>query len=285
MSSIFDLAAHLRPTPRQLADAIARLGTEDVSALPLLDDGARRHLAQAAARLPFKASTPVVGEGERAVRQAFQYCVTLPQNSLLRAFASCLERRLNDSLTLLDPPPLAGAIRLNDFIVQRYQLGSVGITPHRDHVKYGDYPGYLTPAPYSDTVGGCGGRSTRIPSSPWSVRPEPYMGCRHGMIEDWGVWQEWQPGAPWWSGFISGFGAAMVIFWAIHVCGPTSGIIYNWMVAFKNDPFKHLLVRRAYRAPSNGIHIAKLIKQTSQRRSSEGHFRYFRWQSGKRASC
>ena len=169
MSSIFDLAAHLRPTPRQLADAIARLGTEDVSALPLLDDGARRHLAQAAARLPFKASTPVVGEGERAVRQAFQYCVTLPQNSLLRAFASCLERRLNDSLTLLDPPPLAGAIRLNDFIVQRYQLGSVGITPHRDHVKYTGLVAIVilsSRARFSVCVDRSGRQPREIPSPP-----------------------------------------------------------------------------------------------------------------------
>ena len=82
-----------------------------------------------------------------------------------------------------------------------------------------------------------------------------------GMIEDWGVWQEWHTGAPSWSGFISGFGAAMVTFWAIHVCGPNAAIIYKWIVALKKDPCKYLLVRRAYRAPSNGIHIAKLIQK------------------------
>ena len=85
-----------------------------------------------------------------------------------------------------------------------------------------------------------------------------------GMIEDWGVWQEWQTAAPWWSGFISGFGAAMVIFWAIHVCGPTAGRIYKWTV-----------VRRAYLARGNGTHIAKLIQKTRSVEIAKEIFKIF----------
>ena len=72
-----------------------------------------------------------------------------------------------------------------------------------------------------------------------------------GMIDHLGGWQEWWEEAPWWFGFLSGVGAAMVIFWAIHVCGPTAGRIYKWIV-----------VRRAYLARGNGTHIAKLIQKT-----------------------
>ena len=82
-----------------------------------------------------------------------------------------------------------------------------------------------------------------------------------GMIDDWGVWQEWQQGAPWWFGFISGVGATMLTLWALHVFGPTMAIIYKWIVAFKRDPLRLLLVRKAYRATGNGIHIAKLIQK------------------------
>ena len=102
-----------------------------------------------------------------------------------------------------------------------------------------------------------------------------------GMIEDWGVWQEWQTGAPWWSGFISGFGAAMVTFWAIRVCGPTAAIIYKWIVALKKDPFKYLLVRSAYRAPGNGIHIAKLIQKARSVEAARGIFDIFDGSPGK----
>ena len=82
-----------------------------------------------------------------------------------------------------------------------------------------------------------------------------------GMIEDWGVWQEWRTGAPWWFGFISGVGVTMLTLSAIHFCGPTVVIIYKRIVAFKKDPLRLLLVRKAYRATGNGIHIAKLIQK------------------------
>ena len=83
-----------------------------------------------------------------------------------------------------------------------------------------------------------------------------------GMVEDWGAWQEWRTGAPWWFGFISGVGATMLTLRALHVFGPTMVTVYKWIVAFTKDPFRYILVSRAYRAPGNGIHIAKLIKKT-----------------------
>ena len=103
-----------------------------------------------------------------------------------------------------------------------------------------------------------------------------------GMIEDWGVWQEWQTGAPWWSGFISGFGAAMVTFWAIHICDPTAGSIYNWIVAFKRDPLRLFLVRNAYRAAGNGTRIAKLIEKTRSVETARKIFKIFHGSSGQR---
>ena len=56
-------------------------------------------------------------------------------------------------------------------------------------------------------------------------------------------------------------GATMLTLWALHVFGPTMAIIYKWIVAFKRDPLRLLLVRKAYRATGNGIHIAKLIQK------------------------
>ena len=102
-----------------------------------------------------------------------------------------------------------------------------------------------------------------------------------GMIEDWGVWQEWQTGAPWWSGFISGFGAAMVTFWAIHICGPTAGGIYKWIVSFMRDPLRPCRVMKVHLSPGNGYHIAKLIRKTRSAEEAREIFNIFDGTSGK----
>ena len=102
-----------------------------------------------------------------------------------------------------------------------------------------------------------------------------------GMIDDWGGWQEWQQGAPWWFGFISGFGAAMVAFWAIHVCGPTVMTIYKWIIAFKKDPFRLLLVGRAHLSPGNGIQMAKLFRKARSVETAREIFDIFDGSPGK----
>lgn len=102
-----------------------------------------------------------------------------------------------------------------------------------------------------------------------------------GMIDGWGVWQEWQQAAPWWFGFISGVGATMLTLWALHVFGPTMVTVYKWVVAFIKDPFRYILVSRAYRAPGNGIHIAKLIEKTRSVETARDIFDIFDGSPGK----
>jgi alkylated DNA repair dioxygenase AlkB len=49
-----------------------------------------------------------------------------------------LEDLVARALARLDPPPLPAPPPLNDLVVQRYAVGSRGITPHRDHLRYRD---------------------------------------------------------------------------------------------------------------------------------------------------
>ena len=102
-----------------------------------------------------------------------------------------------------------------------------------------------------------------------------------GMIEDWGLWQEWQTAAPWWFGFLSGFGAAMVTFWALHVCGPTVVIICKWIVSFMRDPLRPCRVMRVHLSPGNGYHIAKLFRKTRSAEEAREIFNIFDGTSGK----
>ncbi len=122
--------------PAELAGALARLDAEHAVALPLLGAGARRRLIGATTRLSYRPAIPVVGTGANAVHQDFELCMAIPGRGLLRAFSGALEWLLNAALDRLKPKPFDHPLRLNDLIVQRYPMGSSGITAHRDHLRY-----------------------------------------------------------------------------------------------------------------------------------------------------
>ncbi len=119
-----------------MAEVIARLVAEDVASLPLLNEEVRRPLLDETARLSFRKARPVVGKRGRRVRQDFAYCTSFPAGGAFRGLAKALDLLVNGALALVHPPPIDPPLRFNDLILQRYELGSRGITPHRDHVRY-----------------------------------------------------------------------------------------------------------------------------------------------------
>ncbi|RMD62335.1 MAG: hypothetical protein D6826_07640 [Alphaproteobacteria bacterium] len=119
-----------------VADALARLEQDDALALPLIGPRLRHRLLRAAARLAFRPAQPVIGEGANAVYQEFDLCTAIPARSPFRAVAGAFTDLLAAALGHLDPPPLAQPPVFNDLIVQRYARGALGITPHRDHIRY-----------------------------------------------------------------------------------------------------------------------------------------------------
>ncbi len=128
----------------ELAAALGRLAAEDVVALPLLGPAERGPLAEAAGLLSYRAAKPMIGEGERTVRQDFELCMTVEPGSPFHALRAALERAVAGALARLTPPPLAAPPRFNDLIMQRYRPGSLGITPHRDHIRYRDLVAIVT---------------------------------------------------------------------------------------------------------------------------------------------
>jgi len=123
-------------TPAALARAIERLADEDAISLPLLEAPVRRRLAAATARLTFRPATPVIGAGTNAVYQDFTLCMSIPRTSLFVAFAEAFAQHVDTALASLTSSPVARPFRINDLIVQRYEPGALGITPHRDHRRY-----------------------------------------------------------------------------------------------------------------------------------------------------
>ena len=120
----------------ELVRAVGRLTESDAVALHALAEPVRAALDRRADSLPFRPARAVVGEGDRIVRQDFEVSLGAEAERAFAHVARALERLLNLSLEKVAPPPLAGRLRLNDIVVQRYGPGSLGITPHRDHARY-----------------------------------------------------------------------------------------------------------------------------------------------------
>ncbi len=133
------LAVPFESGPGEMAAALARMADEDAVSLPLLHDAACRRLVEAAQALPFRRATPVIGSGDKTVRQDFELCYSIPPGSAFHHTAAALEHLLAAALAQPNAAPLLAAPPpLNDLIVQRYAPGCAGISPHRDHLRYED---------------------------------------------------------------------------------------------------------------------------------------------------
>jgi hypothetical protein len=118
-----------------LADALARVARDGAAAVPALSLPAPRALAARADDLTFRPARPVVGSGDRAVTQSFEIVDDVPETGPLGEVAGELAARLNAVLARPDTPACP-EISFNDRVVQRYPPGDVGISPHKDHIRY-----------------------------------------------------------------------------------------------------------------------------------------------------
>ncbi|MBK1697263.1 hypothetical protein [Rhodovibrio salinarum] len=138
-----------------LAAALDRVARDGAAAVPALSRSGRHELIQAATALDFRTARPVVGEGDRAVTQCFEIADEVPAASPLGTLAAELADRLNAALARPETPSCPPIV-LNDRVVQRYPATTVGISPHKDHVRYvhlvvnlvlqGAAPFYICPA-------------------------------------------------------------------------------------------------------------------------------------------
>ena len=125
----------LHAGPEAMAAALDRVAHEDAAVVPLLTSAECQEFIDAGADLSFRSAKPVIGEGERAVYQDFDICLSIPQPHPLWQLTQAVERLIAAALGTMAEPPLE-VLPLNDLVLQRYPPGARGITPHRDHVRY-----------------------------------------------------------------------------------------------------------------------------------------------------
>ncbi len=135
-NSVFPPLSGDRSSLEALGEALRRLRHEDAVSLPWLSEAACRPFLEAADRLTYREARPVVGSGDKEVRQDFEVCMALGESGPFHDLAAGLERDLIAASTTFADSPLPAGFTLNDMIVQRYPVGCRGITPHVDHIRY-----------------------------------------------------------------------------------------------------------------------------------------------------
>lgn len=119
--------------PDEIVDELAR---SRALSLPLLSDAFRLSLVQAARASRFRPARAQVGKGEHRVYQRMEVCEQFPADSIFRTFTDEFQRIWDAYQARVPSSPFEGRLIFNDLMLQRYSIGEVGITPHRDRTAY-----------------------------------------------------------------------------------------------------------------------------------------------------
>ncbi|MDV2997102.1 MAG: hypothetical protein N4J56_006807 [Chroococcidiopsis sp. SAG 2025] len=142
------------------------------ASVPLLSEDFRLALLLEAASYSYIPEAEIVGKGNQTVRQQMSSFADFPRFTLYRQLRSAFQNLLDEHLTAVTSYPFATKLNFNTMVLQKYELGSLGITPHRDRSSYINLACIFT-------IGGqgkfylcddrCGSNAQAIDSHPGSV--------------------------------------------------------------------------------------------------------------------
>ena len=121
----------------EVSSSISTLPRVGAVACPCLDVSEANALVSVVDQLEYRPAKAITGSDNAPVYQDFDLCYDIPSGHSLWEFAQVLEQALTSALAGAEVDSECYPLRLNDLIVQRYPPGCAGITPHRDHVRYG----------------------------------------------------------------------------------------------------------------------------------------------------
>ena len=121
----------------EVSSSISTLLRVGAVACPCLDVSEANALVSVVDQLEYRPAKAITGSDNAPVYQDFDLCYDIPSGHSLWEFAQVLEQALTSALAGAEVDSECYPLRLNDLIVQRYPPGCAGITPHRDHVRYG----------------------------------------------------------------------------------------------------------------------------------------------------
>ena len=124
--------------PRDLdtASILKDLSSLGATSIRLLDEDFRVALLKEARDYTYEPEDEIVGSGGRVVRQQLSSFEDFPKDSSYILLKNSFQDLLEERLARLGTYPFEMALGFNSMVLQRYEEGSIGITPHRDGLSY-----------------------------------------------------------------------------------------------------------------------------------------------------
>ena len=124
------------PTNLNTDSILEELLSVGATSIRLLEENFRVALLEEAEDYDYQPEDEIVGSGDSVVRQQVSSFDVFPDHSgyvlLKESFQDLLEQRMAQ----LEAYPLETSLDFNSMVLQRYEEGSLGITPHRDGLSY-----------------------------------------------------------------------------------------------------------------------------------------------------
>ena len=117
-------------------ELLDRLEREDAIAVPALTGEYRAWLLEDARTVRYREARPVVGRGERLVRQRMGVHDDFGPDSRFHDLTRHYQAIWDGWLATMESCPFESRLVFNDLMLQVYEPGETGITPHMDRTSY-----------------------------------------------------------------------------------------------------------------------------------------------------
>ena len=120
----------------EVVEMLDRLEREDAIAVPALTGAYRAWLLEEARTAPFREARPMVGRGGRLVRQRMGVHNGFGFDSRFHDLTRHYQAMWDTWLACVAACPFESPLVFNDLMLQVYEPGETGITPHMDRTSY-----------------------------------------------------------------------------------------------------------------------------------------------------
>ena len=117
-------------------EIIRALVQQGALSLPMLSDAFRGELLAEARSAVFRPARTSIGDGDRVVFQRMEVCDGFSPGGSFIALRDEFQSLWDASFVEGPDYPFESPVRFNDLMLQRYEPGDLGITPHRDRRDY-----------------------------------------------------------------------------------------------------------------------------------------------------
>lgn len=109
---------------------------EGATSVPILNEAFRLALLKEAQSYSYTPEAELVGTGNQVVKQQLASFADFSPSTHYSQLKDAFQNLLDEHLAAFKIYPFATNLNFNSMVLQKYDLGSIGITPHRDRLSY-----------------------------------------------------------------------------------------------------------------------------------------------------